>query len=179
MPPSNGRFRDSTYYSHPFRSLERSWSFMFNSYGQRGFGIIQQLLYSMFPPDEYADEPYLPLTSLDFIQMVLTPETALRLIMEDQGCDEEKGIDTLRESASYGWQMFPELEDGEDEVREAIVEKRAHRRRREIALEEEEEAGNDVIQVIGETQADSDDLEPATPPLPTPTSSETSGSRPH
>jgi hypothetical protein len=90
----------------------------------------------MFPRDQIADTKYLPLTVLDFIQRVLVPETALQLIMIDMNCDMEKGVKVLRESGTYGEQMFPELED--DPVREAIVDRRVKKRRHEIELEEAE-----------------------------------------
>lgn len=106
-----------------------------DSYGERGSVIIQQLLYSMFPPETLSDDVFRPLNSAEFIQRVLLPETGLQLIKEDRSCSEDEALMTMRASADYGMGMFPDLGD-KDMTRTAIVEARARKRRKEIEREE-------------------------------------------
>lgn len=58
--------------------------------------------------------------------------------MDDNTCDEERALETMRKSAIYGMRMFPDLGD-KDNVRTAIIEARARKRRKEIAREGIEE----------------------------------------
>ena len=78
-----------------------------------------------------------PFTPPAFIQRVLVPETAVRMIMEDLGQDYREAVKTLRDSARYGVAMFPDNNNSPGTAGEAIVKERAKARRREI---EEEEA---------------------------------------
>jgi len=105
----------------------------------------------MFPPDSFDLKLINPFSANDFIQRVLVPEVALRLIMEDRRlkglAGAEAALLVLRESATYGVTMFPE-DSGESMnassrgrkdsktdvigVGDRIVMERAMKRRREI-----------------------------------------------
>ncbi|KAJ3571044.1 hypothetical protein NP233_g4012 [Leucocoprinus birnbaumii] len=117
-------------------------------YGELGQIIIQQTLLNMFPPDSFDPTLIKPFTATDFIQRILVPEVALRLIMEDRGLKGLMGAETalsiLRESTTYGVTMFPE-DSGEGVssrkragrpseigVGDRIVMERAMKRRKEI-----------------------------------------------
>ncbi|KAJ3511915.1 hypothetical protein NLJ89_g3827 [Agrocybe chaxingu] len=126
-------------------------------YGELGSVIIHQTLYNMFPPSEMEPHLIAPLTANEFVQRILVPEVALRLIMEDKNLDGEGGMQEaltiLRDSSTYGVAMFPE-DGGEwggggrkrgeaDEekmgVGDMIVMERARKRRKELEEEEEQE----------------------------------------
>lgn len=85
-----------------------------------------------------------PLTPAEFIQRVLVPEAATRLIAQDLNQSIEEATITLRESAQYGVAMFPDADskraavDDDDEmgVADQIVMERARARRRELQEEE-------------------------------------------
>jgi len=104
----------------------------------------------MFPPDSFDLKLIKPFSANDFIQRVLVPEVALRLIMEDRGLKGLVGAKAalliLRESTTYGVTMFPE-DSGENmsasggrkcdktdaiEAGDKIVMERAMKRRKEI-----------------------------------------------
>jgi len=104
----------------------------------------------MFPPDSFDLKLIRPFSANDFIQRVLVPEVALRLIMEDRGLRGLVGARAalliLRESTTYGVTMFPE-DGGENisvsggrrrdktsaiEAGDKIVMERAMKRRKEI-----------------------------------------------
>ena len=137
------------------------------SYGELGSVIIHQTLYNLFPPSELDSDLVSPLTSNEFIQRILVPEVAVRLIKEDQNLEGDVGtneaLQILRESSAYGVAMFPE-DSGEsagvgpsrgsrgqrreDEMGagDLIVMERARKRRKELEEEhehEEEEEGRD------------------------------------
>ncbi|KAF9038233.1 RTC4-like domain-containing protein [Panaeolus papilionaceus] len=112
-------------------------------YGELGSAIIQQTLYDLFPPDSVDPAVFMPLTANEFVQRVLVPEVAVRLVMEDQSLSGEAGMKTaltvLRESSSYGAAMFPDdsAEAGKKkdvglEASEQIVFDRAMKRRKEL-----------------------------------------------
>jgi hypothetical protein len=124
------------------------------SYGELGSVIIHHTLYDLFPPASIDTEAIVPLGAEEFLQRVLIPEVALRLIMEDRQLTGRSGKQTalqvLRESSSYGVAMFPA--DGTEPTGggtrskknpegltadETIIMERARRRRKEI---EEEDA---------------------------------------
>ncbi|KAG1860270.1 RTC4-like domain-containing protein [Suillus subalutaceus] len=115
-------------------------------YGELGFLIIHQTLYNLFPFSSFEPSSIAPLTPAEFIQLVLIPEAAVGLIMQDLGLDRDEAIVTLRESSQYGVAMFPDtgsgkspaLGDDDDEgVADRIVMERAKARR--LELEEEEQ----------------------------------------
>ncbi|KAG1817084.1 RTC4-like domain-containing protein [Suillus subaureus] len=114
-------------------------------YGELGFLIIHQTLYNLFPFSSFEPSSIAPLTPAEFIQLVLIPEAAVGLIMQDLLLDRDEAIVTLRESSQYGVAMFPDtgsgkgtaLGDDDDEgVADRIVMERAKARR--LELEEEE-----------------------------------------
>ncbi|TFK25106.1 hypothetical protein FA15DRAFT_372634 [Coprinopsis marcescibilis] len=125
-------------------------------YGELGSMIIYQTLVDMFPPSSYEVEKITPLGPEEFMQRILVPEVALRLIMEDRSLKGESGkkaaLQVLRDSATYGVQMFPS-DAGEEDAEtsrgnkhgegiaagELIVMERAKKRRKEIEEEEEME----------------------------------------
>lgn len=105
----------------------------------------------MFPPNSMNPSSIAPLTGGEFMQKILVPEVALRLIIEDNQFVGERGkqeaLTILRESSAYGVFMFPE-DGGESNsakrlngdklgVGDMIVMERAKKRRKEL---EEEEA---------------------------------------
>ncbi|KAG1793098.1 RTC4-like domain-containing protein [Suillus plorans] len=117
-------------------------------YGELGLLIIHQTLYNLFPLSSFEPSSIAPLTPAEFIQLVLIPETAVGLIMQDLCLDRDDAIVTLRESSQYGVAMFPDTgfgkgaatgyDDNDDEgVADRIVMERAKARR--LELEEEEE----------------------------------------
>lgn len=111
--------------------------------------IIHQTLLNMFPLDSFDPATVAPFTANEFIQRILVPEVALRLIMEDRGLKGLMGAETalqvLRDSTAYGVVMFPE-DSGEGARRndhkldagvgDRIVMERARKRRKEIEIEE-------------------------------------------
>ncbi|KXN87681.1 hypothetical protein AN958_08318 [Leucoagaricus sp. SymC.cos] len=116
-------------------------------YGELGSIIIQQTLLNMFPLDFFDPKTISPFTANEFIQRILVPEVALRLIMEDRKLKgligAETALQVLRDSTAYGVTMFPE-DSGEGTgakstektggvgVGDRIVMERARKRRKEI-----------------------------------------------
>ncbi|KAG2071637.1 hypothetical protein BDR04DRAFT_1193691, partial [Suillus decipiens] len=115
-------------------------------YGELGLLIIHQTLYSLFPFSSFEPSSIAPLTPAEFIQLVLVPEAAVGLIMQDLHLDRNEAIVTLRESSQYGVSMFPDVGSGSafdddddsnyESVADRIVMERARARR--LELEEEE-----------------------------------------
>ncbi|KAJ7770702.1 RTC4-like domain-containing protein [Mycena metata] len=87
-------------------------------YGERGYVLIHQTLYTLFPPTSIDPNLTGPLSPRDFIAYILVPEVGMRLILEDMSLDAEAvgsqviAAEAMRASASYGVEMFPE-EDAE------------------------------------------------------------------
>lgn len=130
-----------------------------------------------------------PLTPAEFIQRVLVPEAAVRLVMEDLSQSRVRAIRTLRESASYGVAMFPDEQehtpgkgknkgkgrgkgtsqgkgremDGELEMDagERIVRERAAARRKQLAQEEREEMEEEALQAAVSDPSSGSELEEA------------------
>ncbi|KAH9924827.1 RTC4-like domain-containing protein [Amylocystis lapponica] len=114
-------------------------------YGELGYVIIHQTIYNLFPLTSFDSDATLPLTPTDFVQLILVPEAAVALIMEDLGQDRATAINTLRDSAEYGVAMFPDDHtDGAAAVAagDQIVMERAKARRKEL---EEEERLEDAL----------------------------------
>lgn len=119
------------------------------SYGEQGSVIIHQTLFDLFPPSTFDASLIAPLAPAEFIQRILVPEAAVRLIAQDLWVDIEDAILTLRESAQYGVAMFPDtsenkrkgadVDDDEIGVADQIVMERARLRRKELAEEEKVE----------------------------------------
>lgn len=113
--------------------------------------VIHQTLYNLFPPTSFHTPSIAPFTPTEFIQRILVPEAALRLIMEDTGQSPDEAIKTMRESAAYGVTMFPDGRvggkygddvdgdvdgDADGGVGEDIVMERARARRAEVEVED-------------------------------------------
>ncbi|KAJ7018049.1 RTC4-like domain-containing protein, partial [Mycena alexandri] len=83
-------------------------------YGELGYIVIHQTLYSLFPPTSIDSDLIGPLSPRDFIAYILVPEVGMRLILDDMSLDAEAdgsqqvAADVMRASASYGVEMFPE-----------------------------------------------------------------------
>ncbi|KAI0741663.1 RTC4-like domain-containing protein [Daedaleopsis nitida] len=120
-------------------------------YGELGYVIIHQTLCDLFPPTDFHPDATLPLTPSDFIALILVPEAAVHLIIEDLSLSRSKAIETLRDSVEYGVAMFP-ADEGEGDIgnavqsegervgaTEQIFMERARARRKELEEEEEEE----------------------------------------
>lgn len=99
----------------------------------------------MFPAAKMDPSLFLPVTHSNFLQRILVPETALRMIMEDLELTGEQGIKealkVLRDSSAYGAGMFPDNggEGGHEECMTAgdkIVMERARKKQRQIQLQE-------------------------------------------
>ncbi|KIK93689.1 hypothetical protein PAXRUDRAFT_828700 [Paxillus rubicundulus Ve08.2h10] len=122
-------------------------------YGEQGSVIIHQTLFDLFPPSSFDVSLITPLAPAEFIQRILVPEAAVRLIAQDLCADIEDAIVTLRESAQYGVAMFPDtsenrrkgadVDDDEMGVADQIVMERARVRRKE--LEEEEKIEEEML----------------------------------
>ncbi|TCD71775.1 hypothetical protein EIP91_003118 [Steccherinum ochraceum] len=106
-------------------------------YGELGYMILNQIIYDLFPPSSFDPDSTLPLIPTEFIQLVLIPEAALALIMEDMSQSRSASIRTLRDSTAYGVAMFPD--EGGAHVGDTIVEQRAKNRRKEIGDDAEPE----------------------------------------
>lgn len=121
-----------------------------SSYGEQGSVIIQHTLYDLFPPSSI-NQPFIkPLTANEYVQRILVPEVAVKLIMGDQNTSYEKAVAVLRESSNYGVAMFPEdggewgekkhrKTDDDMGVADKMIMERARKRRIELEKEEEEE----------------------------------------
>ncbi|OCH96355.1 hypothetical protein OBBRIDRAFT_787434 [Obba rivulosa] len=108
-------------------------------YGELGYVIINQAIYDMFPPSSFDPDAVLPLTPTNFIQLILVPEAAVSLIMEDMHQTRAEAVVTLQESAEYGVAMFPDDHtEGSTaiEAGEQIVMDRALARRKVLEVEE-------------------------------------------
>ncbi|KAM6496813.1 RTC4-like domain containing protein, partial [Amanita muscaria] len=81
-------------------------------YGELGYAIIHQSLLDLFPPTSCDVGFANPLTPEQFVQRVLVPEVALRLIQEDMDLRGPthiaKALQVLRDSSKYGVAMFPD-----------------------------------------------------------------------
>ncbi|KAH8832865.1 hypothetical protein DL96DRAFT_1583686 [Flagelloscypha sp. PMI_526] len=127
-------------------------------YGEQGSLIIHRKLEEMFPTLSIDPNIVAPLTPGNFIEHILLPETAARLIMEDRrlvgGDAMDKAVAVLRQSARYGVIMFPEdaldedddgeIGEGDLGVADALLMKRAQQRRQEIERSE----GDDDDEVL-------------------------------
>ncbi|KAG1770154.1 RTC4-like domain-containing protein [Suillus placidus] len=115
-------------------------------YGELGSLIIHQTLYNLFPLSSFDASSISPLSPAEFVQLVLVPEVAVGLIMQDLHLDRDEAIITLRESSQYGVGMFPDVgsdgaaaaddDDDDESIADRIVMERAKARR--LELEEEE-----------------------------------------
>ncbi|KAF8625035.1 hypothetical protein AX17_006949 [Amanita inopinata Kibby_2008] len=128
-------------------------------YGELGYAIIHQTLYDLFPPTSFNPEFIAPLTSREFVQRVLVPEVAVRLIVEDKNLKSaerfEQAVSILRDSSSFGVAMFPDdtIENGkggavdmnELGVADLIVMERARKRRKELEEEDQREQEEEEI----------------------------------
>ncbi|KAI0794127.1 RTC4-like domain-containing protein [Fomes fomentarius] len=137
-------------------------------YGELGYVIIHQTLCDLFPPADFHPDATLPLTPSDFIALVLVPEAAVRLIIDDLSLPRDKAIETLRESVEYGVAMFP-ADEGEGDLAnesalgsqggrlgatETMFMERARARRKEIEEEERREE-EEALRAQTETETDS------------------------
>ena len=133
------------------------------SYGELGSVIIHQTLFGIFPATSFDPTVIQPLTVNEFILLVLVPEVATRLIMEDKGLEGEEGvskaISIMQASAFYGSSMFPEdAGDGEERkmgVGDRMLMERAKKRRKEIEEEEGDEVEVEEESVYKKTASES------------------------
>ncbi|KAF8124444.1 nuclear condensing complex subunit [Boletus edulis] len=121
-----------------FTSFEKSQP---GYYGEQGSAIIHQTLFDLFPPSAFNMSLVEPLTLIEFIQLVLVPEVAIRLIAEDLSVNMDEALRTLHDSAKYGVGMFPDMSENcadEDKmsVADQIAMERARARRKELIEEE-------------------------------------------
>lgn len=114
-------------------------------YGELGLLIINQTLYDLFPFSSFDTSLIVPLSPAEFVQLVLVPEVAVRLIMQDLHLDRDKAIITLRESSQYGVGMFPDIgsatsvDDNDDDNYESVADRIAMERAKARRLELEKE----------------------------------------
>ncbi|KAJ7078226.1 hypothetical protein C8R43DRAFT_1143432 [Mycena crocata] len=73
-------------------------------YGEQGMLIMDDTFRRLLV---VFDASVHPLTPQQFFAMVLTPEAGVLLIMEDQNVDRTTAFGIMRESCSYGSEMFP------------------------------------------------------------------------
>ena len=136
------------------------------SYGELGYAIIHETLFDLFPPTSHNLDFIAPLAFKQFVQRVLVPEVAVRLIQEDMGLHGISGpsqaLQVLRNSSKYGVAMFPDdsADKGDNEdsdqlgAADLIIMERARKRRKE--LEEEairEEAEEEARRIEKQTGA--------------------------
>ncbi|THU92428.1 hypothetical protein K435DRAFT_576061, partial [Dendrothele bispora CBS 962.96] len=92
-----------------FASFDRALT---GYYGSLGYGIIYSKLLQLFPPNNNTNANISPLDMNMFLIWVLVPETAVRLIIEDQQLSGPDcmaiAVNILDESSQYGMAMFPE-----------------------------------------------------------------------
>ncbi|KAK7687762.1 hypothetical protein QCA50_008981 [Cerrena zonata] len=121
-------------------------------YGELGYVIIHQTIYDLFPPASFDSDSTLPLSPTEFIQLILVPEAAVSLIMDDLQQPRAQAIQTLRASAEYGVAMFPDEQNdtGGSNVGENIVRERAKARRKVLEAEGEtnQDSGDDDVVVV-------------------------------
>ncbi|KAK2465689.1 hypothetical protein APHAL10511_002233 [Amanita phalloides] len=117
-------------------------------YGELGYAIIHQTLLDLFPPTSCQLDFIEPLTPKQFVQRVLVPEVAIRLIQEDMGLNGasslSEAIQVLQDSSKFGVAMFPDDSAEKDDmddidqlgVADMIAMERARKRRKEMEEEE-------------------------------------------
>ncbi|KAJ7042083.1 hypothetical protein C8F04DRAFT_946486, partial [Mycena alexandri] len=82
-------------------------------YGELGTRRIDQTFHRML---EFSEDCTLPLTVLQFVQLVLIPEAGVQLIMDDLGAaaSRDDAMQVMWASGSYGASMFPDDEYSDD-----------------------------------------------------------------
>lgn len=106
--------------------------------------LIAQVLTDLFPPGDVAQiyrTSIHPLEPMAFIEMILLPEVAVRLIAEDMSISIGEAMHTLRISVAYGTEMFPES-DTAGGASDKLWQNVARKRRMQI---EEEEGGQSEL----------------------------------
>ena len=100
--------------------------------------VLHQILLMLYPPEvlDKAHKRFAPLGAQTFRLSVLLPEAALALIKDDLKLTRAQALKTMRDSSRYGCAMFPDDEDGDGGVCEAMMRERARQRRKEIEKEE-------------------------------------------
>jgi hypothetical protein len=142
--------------------------------------VIHQTIFNLFPPEEINPAQVAPLTPVDFLQRVILPEAALRLIQEDLGQDHDTALQTLHDSVQYGTTMFPDESAGKSPFENAriganfgegerMVRERALARRRVLEEEERQEdlarsESEHSVRTSGMVTDSSDDEIPAAVP---------------
>ena len=106
--------------------------------------IIYQTLYRMFPLDSVDLAKIAPVPATDFMHRVLVPEAGVALVQEDMDIDAETALQIVKDSSSYGLQMFPVLDKDDDEsgVADNMLRERARARRKEIEGEDDLDLGD-------------------------------------
>jgi len=84
-------------------------------YGPRGFRIMQEAVFARFSPllrERAVVDPLVSSRSYSlYVQAVLVPELATRLVMDDMGIGEERALEVLEESASVGELLCEDVDD--------------------------------------------------------------------
>ncbi|KAF8629092.1 hypothetical protein AX15_003583 [Amanita polypyramis BW_CC] len=131
-------------------------------YGELGYAIIHQTLLDLFPPTSCNLDFTVPLTPEHFVQRVLVPEVAARLIQEDMDLYGDSGLSkalqVLRDSSKYGVAMFPDdsADNGKGDfadpdqlgVVDLIVMERARKRRKELEEEDLREKEKEEREIV-------------------------------
>ncbi|KAL1921271.1 uncharacterized protein VTP21DRAFT_10987 [Calcarisporiella thermophila] len=72
-------------------------------YGPRGASVLlSSLVHLLLRTDRLTPSDTAPQTPIEYLQQVMVPETAVMLIMEDQGVGYEEARSIMRESAEFG-----------------------------------------------------------------------------
>jgi hypothetical protein len=127
--------------------------------------VLQQTLYSMFPPGSIDKHLIAPLSHTDFVHKVLVPEAAVALIQEDLHQSHEEAVTTLRESAQYGIALFPDDTNSGEKIRsgvrganeaEKMMQQRATERRRQLEATDGEDDEMDPFNLPPTTPGNDD-----------------------
>jgi RTC4-like domain len=96
-----------------------------DSYGEKGGFIIMKMLKQMFQEDNEAEgshapgpdrELIKPLSHLEFLELVMVPETAVLLIAADLNIEPELAVETWQNSSQYGRCTFPASDDDNQQM---------------------------------------------------------------
>jgi hypothetical protein len=86
-----------------------------SSYGEKGSVIIQKMLLELFATlDHTCINNIKPLSLPQFAQHILVPQVATLLIAADKRCSIDNAFKMMRDSGSYGYQQFVDVDDDPD-----------------------------------------------------------------
>ncbi|CAG8610773.1 8748_t:CDS:2, partial [Racocetra persica] len=100
----------------PTSVMARFQKFLPGYYGSKGASIILKTLISLFiDSKKLSSDMIIPLKPLDYLAEVLVPETAIRLIAEDQNIKLDEAKNVMEDSVDFGLYVH-DVEDDDIEV---------------------------------------------------------------